>query len=1544
MKFFLLLIALPAFGAVTDVRVSTSHTQAIISYTVAANETCAVRAWDMNLPIFISSATGNGTTLTINTRGLAHGLDLSTGIGQTVWIEGTGVSEWDNRTHSVASTPTATSFTIANNTAGSASSGLVGTLVHDINGTLFSGADQDNRAGNVNSGRSRQFILGNRLVATASNGKRYSRALQAKADGPAPGRHTFIISCPSDTTYVGAFTTATIPLGNAAEVETTRSDPAAPGTPMIPSFDLRGRAERLGGVAVERVIEPASGMMHTSAQIAGEIINVADYEVGTTNSRVNAPTGWTDPANVLTDDASSAVYSGAGKDILCLTSFEHKFGSPEPNYIAGTGSSYDSIRPLIKASAAGTGADAQIEVALGDAGSCATPVTDWQTLQLTGSLATYRFPASATPKAALADWISTVGAHIPSVVDLQPRLGGSLIADGTSTVTLSLNPLAVYFRAGGNAYFDWAFFNSRWTSGIKIRIGAEITSGMSRATEEATIDATCASGTEYTISSYNSPIGVTLTGTVAAGTNLSWCVGQTTLLIRKKTTSTDSITLQYVNYDTHSSRAAVTDSGGNAKRMSDASVTDAAGNRGYLLWQQDLGLYWISEDNGESRRIMGSNLPARTGKWVARACLANESTANSADPAEMICVLQDIGNITNHIVRVKIHWSGSGIWAHQPAIGLSSFPECSETGTPTPNPCITMNIINEGYTIESLVNVRDSRFDVTKFNCSMTNVALQYVAIKCLRGAQDTVGWAVIWDLTRDIANYVGNQATNPVIAAFYTNDKGGWWGGIHGFTVIGPNVAKLGIHNPWESNPAVIGTGPFVMATTAGFNNTTDLGSCPANDWNYTQCTTVTVTSEPYDPAPVSPETGAGGEYGPVEIGQPVVIWPCDIQDPRTCIDTALGAQNWEWGVVVAKSGSAPTISLTLARNIGVPNTPTAKTWATAPFLNLQQLTDGSPPTAPTTPRLDIPEPLMTWAFLDHPTGGNRLAIGRSAYDSSHIGCTHIACMALGEPGVIAYAPPIPSVVGAIPPPIATAAFPGFNRKNGPIYADRVETYWANHQTADGASTDPNRKFGINAASTMHNVNDNAQSPQLVKVGGTTYIYKASLFEVSDGRQVFFHAFAKGIPLVMTAGWHPLKEVSGPSCALADTSADWYKFCFVYRDGEAWSGSKKGEVYANIPYAQRVSYGDDYVCAKGGFSDLNDICLETRDPFTEQNIQYVWGLHNNLRKGQDFRKLGSSFSYLKFRYSAVPKVFPNGKMLGPLVAQFGVDRYRTQSLFAKIPPTPPADSINRLLWVPVPLSVGSAPSGTVAAQVEFGYHEWPNAVGIGYGCTSRLESCLATASAIPASIASLHSGPLVAWIQADNYVVASQNPLTFNYTNHGLYDGQRVAGHYGENRTIGVTDANTFTWVGTTTEHAVSDQLRMSHWREDSPWLFASDGCSVGAASNATPIAVRCSSGAHNLATGSRVFIAGVGGNTAANGFWTVTVTGEATFTLDTSVGNGAYTSGGTIAPGGQACASGCTVTVPAMSQRVMYYRWKYLNSAGAVIATSGSETMVTP
>ena len=67
-----------------------------------------------------------------------------------------------------------------------------------------------------------------------------------------------------------------------------------------------------------------------------------------------------------------------------------------------------------------------------------------------------------------------------------------------------------------------------------------------------------------------------------------------------------------------------------------------------------------------------------------------------------------------------------------------------------------------------------------------------------------------------------------------------------------------------------------------------------------------------------------------------------------------------------------------------------------------------------------------------------------------------------------------------------------------------------------------------------------------------------------------------------------------------------------------------------------------------------------------------------------------------------------------------------------------------------------------------------------------------------------------------------------------------------------------------------------------------------ITAATNANPIKITCT--AHGFSTGDKVFIAGVGGNTNANGGYTITKVDANNFTLNGRSGNASYTSGGTV------------------------------------------------
>jgi hypothetical protein len=80
-----------------------------------------------------------------------------------------------------------------------------------------------------------------------------------------------------------------------------------------------------------------------------------------------------------------------------------------------------------------------------------------------------------------------------------------------------------------------------------------------------------------------------------------------------------------------------------------------------------------------------------------------------------------------------------------------------------------------------------------------------------------------------------------------------------------------------------------------------------------------------------------------------------------------------------------------------------------------------------------------------------------------------------------------------------------------------------------------------------------------------------------------------------------------------------------------------------------------------------------------------------------------------------------------------------------------------------------------------------------------------------------------------------------------------------------------------------------------DSQTAISGPILAVAGASNAAPIAITTTT-PHGFQSGTQVAISLVQGNTAANGTFTITVTGANSFTLDGTTGNGAWTSGGTV------------------------------------------------
>lgn len=145
---------------------------------------------------------------------------------------------------------------------------------------------------------------------------------------------------------------------------------------------------------------------------------------------------------------------------------------------------------------------------------------------------------------------------------------------------------------------------------------------------------------------------------------------------------------------------------------------------------------------------------------------------------------------------------------------------------------------------------------------------------------------------------------------------------------------------------------------------------------------------------------------------------------------------------------------------------------------------------------------------------------------------------------------------------------------------------------------------------------------------------------------------------------------------------------------------------------------------------------------------------------------------------------------------------------------------------------------------------------------------------------------------------LASWQPGWLDILADGSYNVQRISAQFANgNVAIANTTASTYGPFGAGTYHVANPSTGATFSNTSSLTIAAANlvGGGITAASNASPISVTTSS-PHGLSTGQTVFISGVLGNTNANGFWIITVTGATTFTLNGSTVNAPYTSGGTV------------------------------------------------
>lgn len=308
------------------------------------------------------------------------------------------------------------------------------TVDHDVDPSLFAGSNLDNRAGNIANGLYRTIVVGFRGTATASDGKIYSRALQAAT------AHYLQVSCDSGQ-YYGTYTfqTQNPPLGNNAPdyIPFNSSGFGNYGWPTI------NYTAPTSSASANTQIDPLTGFQlqrWTGGGDGGDSLS----GWGVWNGVIDLASAWTNPINILGSSAYST-YSGAGGPSNALYLWGAS-GVARPSFTDVEFYAFDDLQMQVTGYASVSGAT--YTVCLVSDGGSANGSSDCLGNVLTGTLpqstAGTSYTPSSFPQPILGGW----GSPRVSNDMLTNTFGGTLASVSGSTVTWGTNS-----NNGQNVYF-----------------------------------------------------------------------------------------------------------------------------------------------------------------------------------------------------------------------------------------------------------------------------------------------------------------------------------------------------------------------------------------------------------------------------------------------------------------------------------------------------------------------------------------------------------------------------------------------------------------------------------------------------------------------------------------------------------------------------------------------------------------------------------------------------------------------------------------------------------------------------------------------------------------------------------------------------------------------------------------------------------------------------------------------------------------------------------------------------------------------------------
>jgi len=1171
-------------------------------------------------------------------------------------------------------------------------------LVHDVDTTLFPGSSVDSRTGSVIDGSYHSFVLGRRDSEVASDGKRYSRALQANT------MHWIGIVCGSDAEIVRTFRTTNPPLGQTYP-ESAPFDATAFGNYAWPSIDF--------GDQSKSYVDPMTGLELKRLSSPG--LSGVDYQNNSFSNAFDLNSAWTNPSGILAWPVNNSVpstYSGTGGDPLFVAVDFTKI--PYYALSASGWAPFNTVDDIqLRTYGFGTDQSAANRVVLAclsiDSGNtCATPELP-VTLPAGSANSGPTAPGSGFPRPAFGSWS---GSH--------PFTGRDF---GTVSTTVT---------AGGHTLTDAGnqssqYFSHGWKPGGKLLVNGN---------ETYTIAAVVNSSTITTVEQVVTHLSPVPFRSMCAGVRL------------RKQTGTGSVSLS-VGFDIAASAefqmpligtktlcsqltsAVSVDSLGSPAptRQARLCTLPLAGSFGHAL------IAFFS-DNGETRWLSNFNAPAgnryHAPDWLQSDYnYPNRNGYTASDAWNPTIPTRFYTSITlhGHPVLVQVDYTGT-FSAYQPwsaTNGYSpdtSFPDDGLTytvvgGYPSDNRGVDQqaaalsNPYFDGtqWTVWSFLGLLPggvAQWEVTTPCCGENPAffVLQDVATGSVTKVIDTIATYPLrfWGnhTTQSlggsliaIANILGNKGVGT------GNYLGGW------FTVYPTQIQQNG---SWNTDTSL---------------NATYAEACPTGitpQWQALGATGVNcIQMKAKQPCSDYASAAEAAKY------------PCPWDSSKSMVSPLAPGDRFWPDYPPAPGGPETMRVVTAPLDLGGG---LSQFWVLRHSENFGNL--GGPMSGGSATHAN------GWrAVMIQPEGRGNATVAISADGSLHvesfaISATHSAQgpgLAGGNSTTIMAG--IDPLTGLVLPyegwgirwnhsgPAQFGAITDYNLYLHGRFAGKdlgggsMESYMSMQQTQAPLNE---RKWFLD----LHHINPFSGSGQEVYadvggisaslVSGTSNVYRFTSYPGFGGG-----SNSKLFPPMAWAGGYLLKDISGPSSAVSDATP--FSFCFVYQPGECQAGSAVGEVYTSVPQTDTRGIADG-TCIGGWYAQLNPCVMIP-------HVSSAWAIQVDAsRPAADdnyWRKLTQGFSGIGRQYQfGNLNAEPDGEWA--FMQCFWCDGVRNEILGVHLPPFPVYDSVNRADFIPIPVQI-PAGFGT-AAQVRFGYAE--NGPVSSFFCTSRKEACVTDSAVAP--------------------------------------------------------------------------------------------------------------------------------------------------------------------------------------------------------------------